>query len=266
MPAAHLFRSVREELQLVALQEILRATAAALPLRDILAIVGNMAIIAFDATIAWIMRAEEGQLRTVVACGVYAEDLAHTVCALGTGAAGRATANGQPVILQPWEIDPTDATIGLLARQAEPIVLLPLTSEGRILGLLGCAVPDEEVSHLTFLATLAQHACAVIDSDRLRSEARSWHQRLDAVFERMAEAVFVYHRDGTLALMNAAAATVLRDAHVQVGDTLADLVRKADLRDAQGQPFRPEGMAAGRAPAGASVDNPQEILFRRGEM
>src|SRR5918912_2397688 len=266
MPAAHLFRSVREELQLVALQEILRATAAALPLREILAIVANMAIIAFDATIAWIMRAEEGQLRTVVACGVYAEDLAQVACALGTGAAGRATATGQPVILQPREIDPTDATIGLLARQAEPIVLLPLTSEGRILGLLGCAVPDEEVHHLTFLATLAQHACAVIDSDRLRSEARSWHQRLDAVFERMAEAVFVHDRDGTLALMNAAAATMLRDAHVQVGDTLADVARKADLRDAQGQPLRPELMAAGRALAGERVDNPQEILFKRGEM
>src|ERR687884_318629 len=266
MPAAHLFRSVREELQLVALQEILRATAAALPLREILAIVANMAIIAFDATIAWIMRAEEGQLRTVVACGVYAEDLAQVACALGTGAAGRATATGQPLILQPREIDPTDATIGLLARQAEPIVLLPLTSGGRILGLLGCAVPDEEVRHLTFLATLAQHACAVIDSDRLRSEARSWHQRLDAVFERMAEAVFVYDQDGTLALMNAAAATMLQDAHVQIGDTLADVVRKADLRDAQGQPFRPEGMAAGRALAGERVDTPQEVLFRRGEI
>ncbi|HKO23794.1 MAG TPA: GAF domain-containing protein [Chloroflexota bacterium] len=266
MPAAHLFRSVREELQLVALQEILRATAAALPLREILAIVANMAIIAFDATIAWIMRAEDGQLRTVVACGVYAGDLAPVACALGTGAAGRAIAHGQPVILQPREIDPTDATIGLLARQTEPIVLLPLTSGGRILGLLGCAAPDEEVHHLTFLATLAQHACAVIDSDRLRSEARSWHQRLDAVFERMAEAVFVYDRDGTLALMNAAAATMLRDAHVQVGDTLADVVRKADLRDAQGQPFRTEEMPTGRALAGESVDNAQEILFRRGEM
>jgi hypothetical protein len=76
MPAAHLSQSVREELRLVALREILRATAAALPLREILAIVANMAIIAFDATIAWIMRAEEGQLRTVVACGVHAEDLA----------------------------------------------------------------------------------------------------------------------------------------------------------------------------------------------
>jgi signal transduction histidine kinase len=266
MPAANLWQLVREELRLVALREILCATAAALPLRQILVMVADMAVIAFDATIAWIMQAEEGQLRTVVACGAYAEDLAHTACALGTGAAGRATANEQPVILQPGEIDPTDAIIGPLARQAEPIVLLPLTSEGRILGLLGCAMPDDEVYHLTFLATLAQHACAVIDSDRLRSEARSWHQRLDAVFERMAEAVFVYDRDGTLALMNAAATTMLRDAHVQVGDNLADVMRKADLRDAQGQPFRPEWMPTGRALMGESVDNPQEVLFRRGEM
>src|SRR5205085_9801052 len=47
---------------------------------------------------------------------------------------------------------------------------------------------------------------------------------------------------------------------------LADLGRKADLRDAQGQPFRPEGMPTSRALAGERVDNPQEILFRRGEM
>src|SRR5437763_12687366 len=194
MPAAHLFRSVREELQLVALQEILRATAAALPLREILAIVANMAVIAFDATIAWIMRAEDGQLRTVVARGARAETVANTACALGAGAAGRATAGGEPVILQPQDIDPADAVIGRLARHTEPVVLLPLTSGGRILGLLGCALPREEVPHLTFLATLTQHAYAVSDSDRLRSEARSWHQRLDAVFEGMAEAVFVYDR------------------------------------------------------------------------
>src|SRR5919204_494184 len=243
--ATHLSRTAREELQLVALREILRATAAALPLSEILAIVANTAVIAFDATIAWIMRAEEGQLRTVVACGVYAEDLAQVTCALGTGAAGRATAYGQPVILQPWQIDPTDATIGLLARQAEPIVLLPLTSEGQILGLLGCVVPDEEVHHLTFLATLAQHACAVIDSDRLRSEVRSWHQRLYAVFECMAEAVFVYDRDGSLALMNAAAAEVMRCTNVQVGDSLADVARRygahqgGDLAGDTGEPARP---------------------------
>src|ERR687885_2600388 len=110
MPAAHLFRSVREELQLVALQEILRATAAALPLREILAIVANMAIIAFDATIAWIMRAEEGQLRTVVACGVFAEDLAQVACALGKCAASQANATGQSLILQHWQIDSADDT------------------------------------------------------------------------------------------------------------------------------------------------------------
>jgi signal transduction histidine kinase len=265
MPAAHLSQLVREELQLVALREILRATAAAQPLGEILAIVANMAVIAFDATTAWIMRAEEGQLRTMVARGAYAEAVAHTACALGTGATGRATASGQPVILQPEEIDPTDATLGLLARQAKPVVLVPLTSEGRILGLLGCAVPSKEVHHLTFLATLAQQACAVIDSDHLRAEARRWHQRLDAVFERMAEAVLVYDQDGTLALMNGAAATMLRDAHLQVGDTLADVQRKADLRDTQGQPLRPELLAAGRALAGERVDNPQEILSRRGE-
>src|SRR5256714_9805433 len=155
MPAAHLFRSVREELQLVALQEILRATAAALPLREILAIVANMAIIAFDATIAWIMRAEEGQLRTVVACGVYAEDLAPVACALGAGAAGRATANGQPMILQPREIDPTDAAIGLLARQAGPLVLRPLTAAGRGPGRVGRGVPPGGVEPLPFRATPA---------------------------------------------------------------------------------------------------------------
>jgi PAS domain S-box-containing protein len=265
MPAANLFRSVREELQLVALQEILRATAAALPLGEILAIVPKLAVIAFDATIAWVMQAREGELHTVVARGAYAEAVANATCALGTGAAGRVTAGGQPAILQPGEIDPTDATLGLLARQAQPLVLLPLMSGGRILGLLGCAVPHEEVYHLTFLATLAQHACAVIESDQLRTAAHTWHQRLDAVLERMAEAVFAYDRDGTLALMNAAAATMLQGAHLQVGDTLADVVRKADLRDAQGQPLGLELMPAGRALAGERADTPQEILSRRGE-
>src|SRR2546423_896358 len=197
-------RSVRVELQLIALREIMPATAVALPRGEILAIVANMADIAFDATIAWIMRAQDDQLRTVAACGAYAETVAHTACALGTGAAGRATAGGQPVILQPGELDPTDAILGLLAQQAQPLVLLPLTSEGRILGLLGCVVPSEEVQHITFLMTLTQQACAAIDSDQLRSEARRCHQRLEGVFERRAEGVSVYDRDGMLALMDAA--------------------------------------------------------------
>jgi PAS domain-containing protein len=66
--------------------------------------------------------------------------------------------------------------------------------------------------------------------------------------------------------MNGAATTMLRDTHIQVGDTLADLVRKADLRDVQGQPLRPEILAAGRALAGESVDHLQEIVSKRGEM
>src|SRR5436305_12431787 len=122
MAATHLSPQVPEELQLVAVREILRATAAALPLSEILAIVANMAVIAFDATIAWIMRAEDGQLRTVVARGARAETVANTACALGAGAAGRATAGGEPVILPPQDIDPADAVIGRLARPVEPFV------------------------------------------------------------------------------------------------------------------------------------------------
>jgi signal transduction histidine kinase len=121
--------------------------------------------------------------------------------------------------------------MGFLAGQAQPIVLLPLTSEGRILGLLGCVVPSEELHRITFLRTLAQQACAAIDSDQLQSEARRWQQWLEAVFERMAEGVFVYDRDGMLALMDAA--HELRTPLTTMRGNLDLLQREPPLADAE---------------------------------
>lgn len=68
-------RRTQEELQLRAIQEILRASAAALPLNEILSVIANMTIIVFDASTSFFMLLEDGRLRTVSARGEFADEL-----------------------------------------------------------------------------------------------------------------------------------------------------------------------------------------------
>ncbi len=260
MTEVRLARRPHEDLQLLAIREVLRATAAAPPLDEILTVIANMTIIVFDATTSWFMLAEDGRLRTVVARGEFGEELAGTVCADSSSGSCRAAASDRPAILQPQEIDPRDPLIGVFAGQDESVILVPLRSGARILGLLGSAVTPEATLDISFLVTVAEQATTAIESARLREETRSWRQRLDAVFERMAEAVLVYDREGRLALMNAAGEELLAGRNVVLGDTIGEVTRKAGLTDARGRPLRAEEAGASRALRGERVDNLEEDL------
>jgi hypothetical protein len=123
-------------------QEILQAAAGVLPLREMLAVVADMTIVVFYATTCWFMRAEAGVLRTVVARGERAEAMADLKCGAGTSA-DSATTRSAPTILQPRDIDPQDPVAGALSGSGQTVVLLPVRTDGRLLGLLGCTVPAE---------------------------------------------------------------------------------------------------------------------------
>ncbi|MDI7274550.1 MAG: ATP-binding protein [Anaerolineae bacterium] len=252
VPAA---RRTREDLQLLAVREILRATAAALPLEKILSVTVNMAIIVFDATTSWLMLAEDTRLRTAVARGEYAERLVGATCEGPATACCRVVAAARPEILQPQDVDPADPVIGFFARNDEPVVLVPIESAGRVVGLLGSAVRPEAAVDISFLVTMAEQAGSAIESARLREEMRTWRERLDAVFERMAEAVLVFDREGRLVLMNAAAEELLAERGVRVGDRIPDIVAKATLMVPRGRPEPPEETSAARALRGERVEN-----------
>jgi len=247
-------RRSRQELQLLAIREILRAITAALPLDEILSVIANMAVIVADATSSWLMLAEDGRLRTVVARGELAEELLGQSCE--TEAANLGFGAGElPLVLESREIDPADPVLGALAKGEQPVVLLPLKANSRALGLLGVAAALDTALEFSFLSTLAEQAAAAIESARLRDETRTWRERLDAVFERMAEAVLVFSREGRLALMNASAEELLGDRSVQMGDSVAEVVVKAGLCDPLGRPEVPEQTAAARALRGERVEN-----------
>jgi len=260
MARAGLPRHTREELQLSAIREILRASAEALPLNEILSVIANITIIVLDATTSWFMLVENGRLRTVVSRGEFAEELKDRECRLKRGESCVAVAGDRPVILQPREIDPADPMVGILAGEPQPVVLLPLRAGDQLLGLLGSAVSPEASLDIVFLVTVAEQAANAIVGARLREESRTWRERLDAVFEGMADPVLIFDRDGKLALMNGSAQQLLGLKGVQLGDTIDEMLRKAGIQSAEGRPLAPDEMAAARALRGQRVENAEECI------
>lgn len=248
------------QVQLAAVREIFRATAMALPLPEILPLIANVAIIAFDARSAWLMLAVDGRLRTEVARGELADRLASTACALGEGAAGAAAMGTAPVTLRPNAIDPADPVLGPLAGHVEPVVLVPIVAAGRPLGLLGAAVRLGALQDSSFLVTLAEQAALVLESARLRGEAQTWRQRLDAVVEQLGQPVLVYDRGGALVVLNAEAEAWLGGWGVRLGDSLATVVQRLGLRDHDGHPLTLDQTAEARALQGAVVHSCEQRL------
>jgi len=250
----------REDLQLLAVREVLRATATALPLDEILSVIANMTIIVSDSTTSWLMLAQNGRYRVVVARGEFADRLAGKVVAAGESQAAAAARSSQPVILQPHEIHPADPLLGVFASQRESVALIPLTAEGRTLGLLGSAAPPDASPDIPFLVTMAQEAATAVETARLREEMHTWRERLDAVFAHMAEPVLVFDREARLVLMNRAAEELLGPKGVSLGDSVEELLAKSGITDPRGRQLRPEETGIYRALRGERVDNLEEDL------
>ncbi|MGI8550052.1 MAG: ATP-binding protein [Dehalococcoidia bacterium] len=291
MTAERTPRRRRQDVQLVTVREILRASTSALPLDELLAMIANMAIIVVDATTSWVMLATpaeadgnadgdqsrpaafapkerfvtlgehgSGELRTMASRGELAEELGGLVCPLGAALSRLAIAAKRPLVVQSAEFSASDPLLSRFAGREEPVILLPLSAGGQLLGLLGIALHPDAVPDLSFLETLAEQAATAIESARLREEALTWRRRLDAVFERMAEAVLVYSGSGQLILLNASAAHLLDQRDVRPGDTYIDLVRKSGLQDIHRQGFDQILSPAARAMRGERVENAEQLL------
>ncbi|NTU80660.1 MAG: PAS domain-containing protein [Chloroflexales bacterium] len=249
-----------KQVQLAAIREIFRATAMALPLPEILPLIANVTIIAFDARSAWLMLTADGQLQTQVARGEHANVLMPTVCSLGEGAAGVAAMGTTPTTLWPGTIDQADPVLGSLAGHAEPVVLVPIVAAGRHLGLLGAAVPLDTLQDTSFLVTLAEQAALVLESTRLRGEAQTWRRRLDAVVEQLGQPVLVYDRDSALVALNAEAQAWLSAWEVRPGDSLATVVKRLGLCDHEGRLLALDQTAEARALKGTVVRSLEQRL------
>jgi PAS domain S-box-containing protein len=253
--AERLPRLGREDLRMRAIHEVLRAMTEALPLDEILAVITNMAIIVFDATTSWIMLVDDGRVRTRIARGDVADALAGRECEIESCPTCQAALGTQPSVLQPSQIDPTDRLLGVFAGMTKTVVLVPIRTRDRSVGLFGCAVAPATPVDLPFLTTMAGQAAAAIVGALLREESRAWRQRLGAAFQQLVEAVLVFDRNGTLVLMNTVAADLFDPLGVRLGDSIPEVVRKTGLRGADGHPLSSEEFSAARALRGERVEN-----------
>ncbi len=253
--------SHRQELQSRAIREILRATAEALPLDEILAVAVNMVIIVGDASTAWIMRLEGDRLRTVVARGAFAGRLlgvGRPESAVGTAAP---ELGAHPLVMPADRIDPSDPLLGPFAGRRESATLVPVRAAGRLIGLLGSASHAAAATDLAFLSTIAEQAATAIETALLREEGRTWRERLSVVFAGMAEAVLVYDRDGSVALMNPAAVDLFGAKGVKPGESLVEATGRVNPRYLDGRSVSPSETAAARALRGERVSDQEASVL-----
>lgn len=249
------------EHRLLALHEVARAIAAGLPLDQVLRSVASVPVVVGDATTCWLFVRQKGGWRLAVCRGELAQELECRARASGTGTVF-ARARAGPVVLRSEEVDAADPLLGAFANRAESVILVPMQSARRIVGLLVAAVPPSSSPDVTFLAALAAQGAAAVECARQREENRAWRQRLEAALGDVSEAVLVYSGARRLALLNAPAQELLRGTHVRLGDSLGAVVRKADLRDAQGSTLNPRQTGVARALRGERVTAAVEVLPR----
>lgn len=255
---------LRRDLQLRAIHEILRATAEALPLEEILSIIVNMVIIVLDAGTVWLMRVEDATLQTRVARGELTRLVPRSV-EIPRAAVGHTRALAErPIILRPSDLDPSNPLVGAFASQNVTVVLVPIQAGEGLVGLLGFTTGPLEPVDLTFPITLADQAASAIVTASIREESHAWRERLIAVFNRMAEIVLIFDAEGHLVLFNTAATALLGPSGVGAGDSLADVVGKLQIAWPSGGLIRPEEMAASRVLRDRAKEASEEYIVTAG--
>ncbi len=144
-------------------------------------------------------------------------------------------------------------------------VVAPLLARGRTLGALsvlrlGDGEPYGE-EHLELVCELARRAALAIDNARLFSEVRRVEQRLEAVFENLAEAITVTDEHGRMAFANQAAADLLGAATPRdlIDAPAGTIMPRFLVLDEQGRELDLECMPGRRLLRG---EHPEPLLVR----
>jgi PAS domain S-box-containing protein len=186
---------------------------------------------------------------------------------------GFALYEGQVVYRVHEDFAPLKSLFELLkVRQEGPVLLQPLTRQGRTVGVLlacndhsGKAFTEEQERLAT---TIAVQIAGAVENSRLYRELQEKAseisryldmreedlQRQDAIFESMVEGLLVSDSDGNVMLMNKAAEEILNTSREQVlGQELTLLVEKAALEST----VQPELLV--------TLDEPLNTLFDMGD-
>lgn len=104
-------------------------------------------------------------------------------------------------------------------------VAAPLYGRRSLLGLLILTHEQEgyfNTDHLLLLQAIASQAAIAVENARLYSEAARERKRLDAVLQRISEAVLLLDKDGNVSLINPAATRLFGEAGLNLNQPLPD--------------------------------------------
>jgi diguanylate cyclase (GGDEF)-like protein len=170
----------RSNRELAVLRELNTELERSLELDDVTQAIaqGTVQELGYRRAVVW--RARDGELHATGAAGFSADDLevlAGLHLTVGAGPVGEAVAARAPRLLSREDARP--AALADAFEIDSPLVLVPLSSEGRLLGLLTVEVaaplghaPKLRGRDLRILATLATEASLALDNARLHAELR----------------------------------------------------------------------------------------------
>ncbi len=170
--------------------------------------------------------------------------------AVGQGIAGRIAANRQPLIVD--DLRSVEVANPFLGEHLRSLMGVPLLVNGHLIGVLhvGTVSPrhftggDLQLLQLVAdrMAMALDHARAYREEQSARAEATARANEIEALFEAVVDALFVYDAQGHIVRMNAAARAMMGlDAlpdYAALGPN--ERVQRIDVRDASGRPIAPE--------------------------
>lgn len=188
--------------------------------------------------------------------------------ASGSGIAGLAIEAGAPLVLERLGNDPPHALEQfpvLAAEGVHSVLAVPMrTGEGVSGALLVAHRRDHHfsVEEKALAGGIADQAAVVLENARLYDAVNRQAAELDAVISSIADGVIVYHPDGAILRLNAAARRILgyRDADLRL--SMAERVAGISLTDPQGRQLSPAETPPGKALARGETTVGQEVALQ----
>lgn len=147
-------------------------------------------------------------------------------------------------------------------------IAIPLLAHGQSLGVLAVTTVGRErpfgQEDLALATAIGALAAQSLDNARAYAAADEGHRRLDATFQSMIEAVFLYDAQGRVIDLNEAALHLLGlSSREEALRPAADYPVLLEMRHADGRPVTAEDVASLRAVRGETVVGHEEILCHK---
>jgi PAS domain S-box-containing protein len=225
----------------------------------------------FGADLAAVVTVEQtsGASRWRAVAGARSEASTRITFAPGAGLAGLAIAEGAPVALERLGSDPDyplERFPVLTEEGVRSAVAVPMrTAEGVSAALLVAHRGEHHFTaeEISLAGSIADQAAVALEHARLYEAINRQAAELDAVISSIAEGVIVYHPDGTILRLNAAARQILGYGDDELRLSLAERLASIRLTDPQGRVLTPSETPAGKALVRGETTVGQQVALTR---